>query len=120
MEEMVNILCKDVYVIILMKSISNIFLTIQMISCIIKFQDAALFNQPIGNWNVGRVIEMREMVSIMLVLARIDVCGLRTSNSLFDYPKFENAESFNQPLGDWDVSRIQDMLDTVSAKRRWH
>lgn len=41
------------------------------------------FNQPIGNWNVGKVINMEEM--------------------------FQNVQGFNQPLNDWDVSNVEYM-----------
>ena len=42
------------------------------------FEDASSFNQPLDNWEVSNVMEMRGM--------------------------FENAESFNQPLNNWHVA----------------
>ena len=41
------------------------------------FEDASSFNQPLDNWEVSNVMEMRGM--------------------------FENAESFNQPLNNWHI-----------------
>ena len=44
------------------------------------FNQATLFNQPIGNWDVSSVTTMNSM--------------------------FEQATSFNQPIGNWDVSSV--------------
>ena len=41
------------------------------------------FNQPLNNWNVSNVTDMKEM--------------------------FERAHSFNQPLNKWNVSNVEDM-----------
>jgi len=46
------------------------------------FAGASSFNQPLNNWNVSKVTDMRWM--------------------------FE-ASSFNQPLNDWNVSNVTDM-----------
>ena len=45
------------------------------------FYGALKFNQPIGNWDTGRVTNMGQM--------------------------FYNANAFNQPIGGWDVSAVQ-------------
>ena len=47
------------------------------------FENAESFNQPLNNWNVSKVTNMREM--------------------------FNGARSFNQPLNNWDVSNVTDM-----------
>ena len=47
------------------------------------FIDAEAFNQPIGNWDVSNVTNMRNM--------------------------FGCAKAFNQPIGNWDVSSVTDM-----------
>ena len=47
------------------------------------FQDATMFNHPLDNWDVSRVIYMHSM--------------------------FHDAKVFNQPLDSWDVSSVTDM-----------
>ena len=47
------------------------------------FNGATSFNQPIGDWNVSNVTDMKLM--------------------------FREADSFNQPIGDWDVSNVTNM-----------
>jgi surface protein len=47
------------------------------------FENASSFNQPIGYWNVGKVIYMDFM--------------------------FYNANVFNQPIGSWNVSNVTNM-----------
>jgi surface protein len=47
------------------------------------FKDNSVFNQPIGDWNVGSVNKMGRM--------------------------FENNSAFNQPIGDWDVASVDEM-----------
>ena len=49
------------------------------------FEDASSFNQPLDNWEVSNVMEMRGM--------------------------FENAESFNQPLNNWHVASVHSIYD---------
>ena len=44
------------------------------------FRGAKSFNQPIGDWNISNVIDMREM--------------------------FLEAIAYNQPIGDWDTSKV--------------
>lgn len=47
------------------------------------FLQARRFNQPLGNWDVSNVKNMREM--------------------------FSYAFNFNQPLDDWDTSNVKDI-----------
>jgi len=49
------------------------------------FGGASAFNQPIGNWDVSNVSDMGFM--------------------------FFGAEDFNQPIGNWDVSNVNVMWD---------
>ena len=51
-----------------------------------NFNDKA-FNQPLNNWNVSNVTDMREM--------------------------FNCAYSFNQPLNNWNVSNVTDMEECL-------
>ena len=48
-----------------------------------ELEGAVSFNQPLNNWNVSNVTDMRRM--------------------------FCAAESFNQPLNNWNVSNVEDM-----------
>ena len=50
---------------------------------------ASSFNQPLNNWDVSNVEDMREMFT--------------------NAESFEDATSFNQPLNNWDVSNVKDM-----------
>ena len=45
--------------------------------------DNGAFNQPLSNWDVGNVTDMRGM--------------------------FQNSQAFNQPIGNWDVSSVTNM-----------
>ena len=47
------------------------------------FEGAYSFNQPIGDWNVSNVRDMRNM--------------------------FFGATRFNQPIGNWNVSNVRNM-----------
>jgi hypothetical protein len=47
------------------------------------FRIATNFNQPIGNWNVGNVLDMYEMF-------------------------FDAESSFYQDISNWDVSNVED------------
>jgi len=56
------------------------------------FYSAAAFNQPIGNWNTGKVTRMDQM--------------------------FYGAAAFNQPIGNWSteqVTRMDQMFDGFKA-----
>ena len=46
----------------------------------VEFEGAAAFNQPIGNWDVRSVTNMKKM--------------------------FHSASIFNQPIGNWDISNV--------------
>lgn len=49
------------------------------------FEDAQLFNQDIGKWQVGKALKMRSM--------------------------FRNAESFDQDLRKWSVAKVAEQED---------
>ena len=49
------------------------------------FNQAKSFNQPLNDWDVSNVTNMRAM--------------------------FKNSEEFNQPLNDWDVSNVTNMSE---------
>jgi surface protein len=54
------------------------------------FQNAILFNQPIGNWNTGAVTNMSSM--------------------------FRNENQFNQDIGGWNVSGVTNFSNFMDGK----
>ena len=58
------------------------------------FHATESFNQPLDNWNVSNVTNMREM--------------------------FLHATSFNQPLNNWDVSNVTDMRRMFNGARSFN
>ena len=72
------------------------------------FYNTPNFNQPIGNWDVGNVINMREMFYVARdfnqPIGNWDVSKVTDMSSMFSF-----AEKFNQPLGNWDVSKVEGM-----------
>jgi len=72
------------------------------------FNGASSFNQPLNNWNVSQVTDMRYMFhsasSFNQPLETWDVSRVTLMSSLFN-----NASSFNQPLNNWDISQVTDL-----------
>jgi surface protein len=72
------------------------------------FANAFFFNQPIGNWNTGRVVSMNSMFDSAVYfnqpIGNWNTSQVTDMNSMFD-----SAGSFNQPIGDWDTSQVTDM-----------
>ena len=60
----------------------------------VAFHGAKSFNQPLNNWDVSIVANMKEM--------------------------FRNAESFNQPLNNWDVSSVTSMRGMFAEARSFN
>ena len=54
------------------------------------FDRASLFNQPLGNWDVGNVENMKWV--------------------------FSEARAFNQDISDWNVSSVSDFYDMFEFK----
>ena len=54
------------------------------------FDEASAFNQPIGNWDVGKVTRMDFM--------------------------FNAATAFNQNIGNWNVSNVTTMVAIMQSK----
>ena len=52
------------------------------------------FNQPIGNWDVSKVTNMK---------------GMFNGAHAFMEAWFDGASAFNQPIGNWDVSQVTNM-----------
>ena len=72
------------------------------------FSSALSFNQPLNNWNVSNVTNMRgmffEVESFNQPLNNWDVSNVTNMERMFCY-----ARSFNQPINNWDVSNVTDM-----------
>jgi surface protein len=72
------------------------------------FSSASSFNQPLNNWDVSQVTDMRDMFygaeSFNQPLDNWDVSQV----TLMDF-MFNGAESFYQPLDNWDVGNVTDM-----------
>jgi surface protein len=97
------------------------------------FRNASSFNQPLNNWDVSNVTDMREMFykvfSFNQLLDNWDVSQVAGMGYMFykafsfnqsldnwDVNQvtgmksmFDRAESFDQPLNNWDVSQVTDM-----------
>ena len=52
------------------------------------FYEALAFNQPLNNWDISKVTNMRAM--------------------------FNRARVFNQPLNNWDISKVTDTYEMFS------
>ena len=70
------------------------------------------FNQPIGNWDMSNVVNMKEMFKDEQTLNS----KFNQSLEFWDVGKVTNmnnmffgCQNFNQPLGKWDVSKVTDM-----------
>ena len=70
------------------------------------FSGARSFNQPLNNWDVSNVRDMREMfkgaISFNQSLNKWNVSKGVNMDELF-----KGATSFNQPLNKWNVSNVK-------------
>ena len=77
------------------------------------FMGATAFNQLIGDWNVSNVINMRSMFfdarAFNQPIGQWNVSNVTTMEGMF-----HRARSFNQPIGQWNVSRVTDMSSMFS------
>jgi surface protein len=69
------------------------------------FQQASVFNQPIGNWNTSNVTIMQSMFNGANVFNQ-PIGNWNTSNVTNMINMFVNASRFNQDVGSWDVSKV--------------
>ncbi len=75
------------------------------------FNGAIAFNQPIGNWNVSAVTTFNQMFLNAYTFnnggsSDINNWTLNTVVSPDIQQMFRNATSFNQPIGNWNVSKV--------------
>jgi surface protein len=77
----------------------------------------ALFNQPIGNWDVGNVKNMSFMFSgstnFNQPIGNWDVSNVTDMSNMFGSTNNFPSE-FNQPIGNWDVSKVINMNSMFS------
>jgi len=75
------------------------------------------FNQPIGNWDTSSVTDMSGMFSAAADFNQ-PIGNWDTSNVIDMASMFSTAVTFNQPIGNWDTSNVTDMFNMfVSAKK---
>jgi len=70
------------------------------------FYENSSFNQPIGDWDVSNVTDMSYMFKDSVFNQPIgdwDVSSVTDMSSMF------GSSVFNQPIGNWDVSNVTDM-----------
>ena len=72
------------------------------------FYEASSFNQPLNNWNVSNVKDMRIMFydasSFNQPLNNWNVSNVKNMRGMF-----RGARSFNQPLNKWNLSNLRNM-----------
>jgi len=74
------------------------------------FYNATIFNHPIGNWDVSKVTDMSEMFSSLESLDFNQPIGNWDVSKVTRMSSmFCQATKFNQPTGNWDVSKVTDM-----------
>ncbi|WP_105053162.1 BspA family leucine-rich repeat surface protein [Psychrosphaera saromensis] len=78
------------------------------------FSGAVSFNQPLNNWDVSSVIDMNAMFFYAPVFNQ-PLNSWNVSNVTNMQGMFSSALGFNQLLGDWDISNVTDMSNMLSA-----
>lgn len=82
--------------------------TSNVTSFYMMFAYAYQFNQPLDNWNTGNAINMQGLFTAAIAfnqpLANWNTSNVTTMHSMFAY-----ASSFNQPIGNWDISSLTKM-----------
>ena len=71
------------------------------------FEEAKVFNQPIGNWDTSKVTNMKSMFSGASTFNQ-PISKWDTSNVTDMSYMFSNAKSFNQPvINNWNISKAK-------------
>jgi surface protein len=84
------------------------------------FRRARAFNKDIGNWDVSKVSNFQEFLHMASDFNNggsdsINNWNIKTGGSVNMQEFFKNAQSFNQPIGNWDVSWVTNMLQMFNA-----
>ena len=84
------------------------------------FRRARVFNQDLSSWDVSKVTTFQEMFHIASDFDNggsdgINNWNIKTSGSVNMQEMFKNCTSFNQPIGNWDVSWVTNMLQMFNA-----
>jgi len=74
---------------------------------VFSLADANDFNQDIGDWDVGKVLNFRAMFRFSLF--NQDISDWDTSSVTEMTGMFRDATKFNQPINNWNVSSVTDM-----------
>jgi len=72
------------------------------------FYQASLFNQPLDNWDVSNVTNMRGMFAFTSAFNQ-PLNSWNISNVTDIHAMFWYNTSFNQPLNNWNTSKVWDM-----------
>lgn len=72
------------------------------------FNNATVFNQPVGNWNTSNVTSMYMMFAYDNQFNQ-PVGNWNTSNVTVMYGLFTADTAFNQPIGNWNTSNVTTM-----------
>ena len=78
------------------------------------FENAVVFNQDIGDWDVSSVKYFDGMFEGASAFNK-DIGGWDMSSALRIDHMFEDAIAFNQDIGDWDTSSVDDMDHVFSG-----
>lgn len=83
------------------------------------FSVATLFNQSLENWNVSNVMNMEGMFhaasSFNQTIEEWNVSNVTNMKGMFS-----GAENFNQPIGNWDISNVSNMSNMFQRARKFN
>ncbi len=79
------------------------------------FSSASSFNQPLNNWDVSKVTEMRNMFTSASSFNQ-DIGNWNVSSSMNMLEMFNGATAFNQNIGSWDVRNVANFTNFMASK----
>ena len=82
------------------------------------FSGASKFDQPIGGWKTGEVLDMRFMFSGATKFDQ-PIGDWDTGKVINMGGMFRNATSFDQPIGGWNTSSVEDMGSMFSGAAKF-